>query len=63
MISQQTTEEFQEIIKVENDQSLTFEKSAELAQPLVDYFNLLAEINHRLKTKKTPKKTGQDKPP
>jgi len=46
MVSQQLLIELKEIIKDEYDQDLDMDKVSEIGNGLVNFFDLLAKINH-----------------
>jgi len=49
MISNETVKEFQEVIEQEFDEVLNEEEAREILLNWVDYFDLLAKIDHRKK--------------
>ena len=50
MVSQQLIKELKIIIKEDYEKDLKIKEVAQIANNLVDYFNLLAKIYHRIKT-------------
>ena len=50
MVSQQLIKELKIIIKEDYGKDLKIKEVAQIANNLVDYFNLLAKIYHRIKT-------------
>ena len=49
MVSEELVLELQGIIKDKTGQDLTFEQASEVGNTLVNYFDLLAKIYHRMK--------------
>ncbi len=44
MLSKESIQEFQIIVKEEYDEDLSFEEASKIANGLVDYFSLLKEL-------------------
>jgi len=49
MINKKLVQELQAIIKEEYGRELNFNEASEIANGLVEYFDLLAKVNHRIK--------------
>lgn len=52
MVSQQLTQELQQILRENHGIDLSFEKASEVGRELADFFDLLAEIDYQNKNKK-----------
>jgi len=49
-VSERLILELQQIIKKDYEREVTFEEASKIANGLVDYFDTLARIQHRIKT-------------
>ena len=52
MVSEKLVKEFRKIVKEEYGKDITMSEASQIANGLVDYFDLLAKLYHKQKTNK-----------